>query len=194
MNSPAPKDVAIMPALGVGGPVRLNLGGAGEGFLNGRIHGFLTMDLRDGPDTDIVGDCSDLNRFSDRSVEAVYASNILEHFSLQRTGEVLKEWQRVLRPGGSLFISVPDFDATVKLYQKIGLTLWINYHLMGDQKHPLNYHYSLFNFSSLAKQLIDAGFSDVKRHKFFEFAEKDGSRNVNTITYEPISVNVEAVK
>lgn len=124
----------------------------------------------------------------------MYASNILEHFSLQKTVDVLKEWQRVLRPGGKLYVSVPDFDAAVKLYQKIGLATWINYHLMGDQKHELNYHYSLFTFASLAKSLIDAGFSDVNRHTFFDFALKDGSRNVNTITLEPISLNVEAVK
>lgn len=175
-------------------PIRLNLGGAGEGFLDGRLPGYLTMDLREGPDTDIVGDCSDLSRFESGSVEAIYASNILEHFSLQKTVDVLKGWHRVLKPEGKLYISVPDFDAAVKLYQKIGLTLWINYHLMGDQKHPLNYHYSLFTFASLGKALMDAGFSDVKRHTFFDFGTVDGSSNVNTVTHEPISINAEAIK
>lgn len=175
-------------------PLNINLGGAGEGFLDSKIPGYLTMDLREGPETDIVGDCSDLSRFESGSVDSLYASNILEHFSLQGTVDVLKEWNRVLKPKGTLFVSVPDFDAAVKLYQRTGLVLWLNYHLMGDQKHPLNYHYSLFTFASLAKQLMDAGFSDVKRHKFFELSDHDGSANLNNVTREPISVNVEATK
>lgn len=175
-------------------PLRLNLGGAGEGFLDGRIPGFLTVDLREGPGTDIVGDCSDLGNFDSGSVESVYASNILEHFSLQKTVDVLKEWNRVLKPGGTLFVSVPDFDAAVKLYQKTGLSPWLNYHLMGDQKHSLNYHYSLFTFATLAKSLYDAGFSDIQRRQFFNLGNTDGSSNVDYVTYQPISVNVEAKK
>lgn len=175
-------------------PVRLNLGGAGEGFLDGRLPGYLTVDLRPGPSTDIVCDCSSLKEFGDESVDAVYASNILEHFSLQKTVDVLKEWNRVLVPGGTLFVSVPDFDAAVKLYQKVGLTVWVNYHLMGDQKHELNYHYSLFTFATLAKSLMDAGFSDIKRVKLFSLGGRDGSANIDNVTGQSISVNVVAIK
>lgn len=150
------------------------------------------MDLRDG--ADIQGDCSDLSQFESGSIEAVYASNILEHWPIAKTVEVLKEWNRVLIPGGILYVSVPDFDATVKLYQKTGLTEWIKYHLWGDQKHPLNYHYVCFTFASLAKDLADAGFSDAKRVKFFDIGEKDGSTNLDTVTFQPISLNVVATK
>lgn len=171
--------------------LKLNLGGMGEGFVDGNIPGFLTMDLREG--ADFRGDCSDLSRFQDGSVEAVYASNILEHWPIAKTVTVLKEWKRVLRPGGTLYVSVPDFDATVRLYQKIGLTEWIKYHLWGDQKHDLNYHYICFTFASLAKDLHKAGFKDIKRVKHFNIGEQDGSTNVNTVTRELISLNVEAL-
>lgn len=172
--------------------LKLNLGGMGEGFLDGKIPGFLTMDLREG--ADLVGDCSDLSRFADGTVEAVYASNILEHWPIDDTVRVLREWNRVLPVGGQLFVSVPDFDAAVKLYQKVGLTLWIKYHLWGDQKHDLNYHYVCFTFASLAKDLRDAGFSDIKRVKTFDIGEQDCSRSVNNQTLEPISLNVVATK
>lgn len=170
----------------------MNLGGMGEGFLDGKIPGFKTMDLREG--ADFQGDCSDLSRFEERSVDDIYASNILEHWPIAKTVGVLKEWRRVLKTGGKLYVSVPDFDATVKLYQRTGLTEWIKYHLWGDQKHPLNYHYVCFTFASLAKDLMNAGFSDVKKVKFFNIGEEDGSRNVNNLTYEPISLNVVAQK
>lgn len=180
------------PSVGVGEPIRLNLGGAGEGFLSGRIPGFLTVDLRDVPDTDILCDVSDLRRFPDGSVDAVYASNVLEHFSLKKTVDVLKEWGRVLKPGAPLYISVPDFHAAVELYHKTGLVDWLRYHLWGDQEHPLNYHYNCFTFASLAKDLMNAGFSDAKRVSEWPFPVKDGSTNCNTVDGKLISLNVEA--
>ena len=181
-------------SLGVGGPVRLNLGGAGEGFLDSRIAGFLTVDLRSGPSTDIVCDCSALVGFESGSVDIVYASNILEHWPMAQTVDVLKEWNRVLKPGGMLYVSVPDFQAAVELYQKFGLTLWLRYHLWGDQKHALNYHYTCFTFGTLAKDLTEAGFSDVKRMERWPFTVKDGSMNSNTYDGKFISLNVGARK
>lgn len=173
-------------------PLKLNLGGMGEGYLDGHLPGFLTMDLRLG--ADVQGDCSDLWMFKADSVEALYASNILEHWEIARTVGVLKEWARVLKPGGLLYISVPDFDAAVKLYQKVGLVPWLKFHLWGDQKHPLNYHYTCFTFASLADDLASAGFSDCRRVTFFRIGEKDGSTNVDTVTQKPISLNVIATK
>lgn len=172
--------------------LRLNLGGMGEGFLDGQIPGFLTMDLR--PGADIQGDCSDLSRFDNESVDEIYASQILEHFPIADTVKVLQEWHRVLKPGSKLYVSVPDFDAAVKLYLQIGLVDWLKYHLWGDQKHTLNYHYICFTFATLARDLMAAGFSDMKRVEYFNIGEKDGSQNVNTRTLEPISLNVVAVK
>lgn len=183
-----------MTAIATEKPIKLNLGGAGEGFLDSHIDGFLTVDLRPGPDTDIVCDCSALAGFGAGTVEVIYASNILEHWSLLKTVDVLKEWYRVLKPGGMLYISVPDFDAAVTLYKKIGLVPWLRYHLWGDQKHPLNYHYTCFTFATLAKDLCDAGFSDVKRMAQWPFPAKDGSQNICTVDGSLISLNVGAKK
>lgn len=176
------------------GPLRLNLGGAGEGFVDSKVEGFLCVDLRDIPETDILCDASKLDVIKDDSVECVFASQILEHFPIARTVDVLKEWRRVLKPGAKLYVSVPDFDQAVKLYQKVGLILWLKYHLWGDQKHPLNYHYICFTFASLAKDLVDAGFTDVKKIKDFPFKVSGGSTLVDTLTHEPISLNIEATK
>jgi predicted SAM-dependent methyltransferase len=178
--------------LDVGGPIRLNLGGMGEGFVDGRIDGFKIVDLREG--SDFKRDASDLSCFSDCSVETIYASNILEHWSLNKTVDVLKEWNRVLKVGCYLYISVPDFHRAVELYQKHGLTEWLRYHLWGDQKHPLNYHYTCFTLASLSKDLIDAGFRDVKRMSSWPFIVNDGSQNRDSIEGKFISLNVGAVK
>ncbi len=172
--------------------LRINLGGAGEGYISGRIPGYKTLDLREGPDTDYVGDVSDLSRFKDGTIAELYASNVLEHFPIAKTVDVLTEWHRVLIPGGKLRVSVPDFDACVQLYLKLGLTRWIQYLIWGDQAHPLNFHYVNFTFATLAAVLNKAGFQDFKRVKSFGLVH-DASEHVDNRFYIPISLNVEAI-
>lgn len=182
MNSPA---VVDKPAAG---DIRLNLGGRDT-----KIEGFKTIDLYEGPSVDVVADISKLTMFEDGTVNEIYASHCLEHFPHPQTGAVLKEWRRVLRPGGRCFIGVPDFDAAAKLYAKDGLTDLLRNLLWGDQGYPLAYHYAGFTFGFLAKSVTDAGFSDVKRVKYFPHGVKDCSWLMDTIYKQPLSLNIEAI-
>lgn len=50
--------------------------------------------------------------FKNNELDFLYASHVLEHFS--NTLEVLKEWLRVVKPGGYVYFAVPDFT----LYEK----------------------------------------------------------------------------
>ena len=175
-------------------PLRLNLGGAGEGFREGRITGFKTVDLRPGPNTDIVGNVKDLSFCKEGTVWDIYSSNVLEHFPHTETLTVLKEWHRVLKPGGTLYLSVPDFEACVKLYQFHGLALWVQYLIWGDQAHPLNFHYINFTCATLSKLLSDAGFSDIRRVKQLPLCVKDASEHKDNFLGISISLNMEATK
>ena len=48
----------------------------------------------------MVGDCRDLSRFEDDSIDEIYASHVLEHLSYRNEiVPALKEWRRVLLPG-----------------------------------------------------------------------------------------------
>lgn len=176
-----------------GEALRLNLGGAGEGNNDAKIPGFLTVDLREVPDTDIVSNVRDLRMFKDGTVDEIYASNVLEHFPHTDTVDVLKEWRRVLKKGGLLRVSVPDFDASVRVYLKNGLLPWVQYLIWGDQKHELNFHYINFTWPLLAQCLAKAGFQDAKRVDFFPYAIKDASSLLDSRDLKPISLNVEAV-
>jgi len=52
------------------------------------------------------GDATDLHWFRDGVLDYVYSSHLLEDFS--DTEKVLREWLRVLKPGGNLVIFCPD--------------------------------------------------------------------------------------
>ena len=54
--------------------------------------------------------------FDDASVDIVYTSHTLEHFSKQEGERFLKECHRILRPGGIIRVVVPDLEAIIDRY------------------------------------------------------------------------------
>jgi SAM-dependent methyltransferase len=55
-----------------------------------------------------VGDCRGLPGVAEGSVDLVFASNFLEHFTTQEAGHLLDDVHRVLRPGGRLALIQPN--------------------------------------------------------------------------------------
>lgn len=56
--------------------------------------------------THLVGDAANLWWFNDNVLDFVFSSHVLEDFD--DTGAVLREWWRVIRPGGRLVLFLPD--------------------------------------------------------------------------------------
>jgi predicted SAM-dependent methyltransferase len=54
------------------------------------------------------GDCRDLRWFRDEVLDFVYSSHVLEDFPEDQTANVMREWARVLKPGGQLVLLLPD--------------------------------------------------------------------------------------
>lgn len=65
---------------------------------------------------DILRDMDDLYGIPDHSVAALYCSHTLEHQTIagDKLMTTLKEWFRVIRPGGLLLVSVPDLAVLAK--------------------------------------------------------------------------------
>jgi SAM-dependent methyltransferase len=57
--------------------------------------------------------------FSDGTVEACYASHVLEHLSKVEASRLLAECRRVLRPGGVIRIVVPDLEGIARHYLRL---------------------------------------------------------------------------
>lgn len=82
-------------------PNRLNLG-----CSDTPLRGYLNADARVECNPDIVTNANQLP-FPDNTFDLIRASHILEHFHPHQTEDVLREWLRVLKPGGYLVVCVP---------------------------------------------------------------------------------------
>jgi predicted SAM-dependent methyltransferase len=60
------------------------------------------------------GDCRDLKWFRDGVLDYVYSSHVLEDFQESETELILREWMRVLRPGGRIVLLLPDQQRYLK--------------------------------------------------------------------------------
>ena len=102
------------------------------------------------------------------SVDEVRASHILEHFPQGQTADVLREWVRVLKPGGVLRIAVPDFDWIVNEYQasksqENGSHYPLMGFLFGGQVDDDDYHFNCFDYGGLALAFETFGLTDIGR-------------------------------
>lgn len=75
--------------------------------------------VRDAADPGVqtqVGPAQDLSFLADGSVDAVFASNLLEHLERADVETLVRETMRVLRPGGRLIIVQPNYRLCAKRY------------------------------------------------------------------------------
>ncbi|MEK7524327.1 MAG: methyltransferase domain-containing protein, partial [Patescibacteria group bacterium] len=141
-----------------------------------------------------------LPMFPDKYADLIYACHILEHISYKKLPETLREWNRVLKKGGILRLSVPDFDKIVHIYQKNENDIaTIEGPLMGGQDYIFNFHKSTYSKKYLSKILLENGFEKTREwdpltadhYSFNDWASRP--MVVRGIAY-PISLNIEAVK
>ncbi len=141
---------------------RLHIGG------HAKSEGWEVLNANAAPYVDHVGNANDLSRFADNTFDQIYASHVVEH--LDYTGELqntLKEWHRVLTPGGRFFVSVPDLDVLAKLFlDSERLTVDERFYVMrmifGGHVDKYDYHVVGLNAPFLAAFLHSAGYVNIK--------------------------------
>jgi predicted SAM-dependent methyltransferase len=156
------------------------------------------VDIEERPEVDFVGDAADLSQFADESVDMIYASHVLEHFFYALDNELirtLKEWHRVLKPGGKLLISVPDLRTLCWLFLNPNLVPLERHHLMriifGGQTNQYDVHKVGFDIDILSLYLSEAGFESYEQvSEFGLFNDCSSLRLLDTL----ISLNVVANK
>jgi len=194
VGSGRPLDLAALPRF-ADGKILIHLG-------CGKIDspGFINVDARPAPHVHVAADVTDLSMFPADFADMVYACHLLEHIPINRLREVLWEWRRVVRPGGMLRLSVPDFDKLIDIYARCGGDIEvIARRLMGGQHHKYNFHCAVFNRRYLESLLTEAGFVRVEQwdpatapyHGFRDHASRTVKKDGQAY---PVSLNLQAIK
>ena len=110
--------------------------------------------------------------YDDNSIDEIKAFHIIEHFHFFEIQEVLKEWHRVLKPGGKLYLETPDFLETCRSFVEgspipgYDIEQWrilLYGHFFAHAWIPGQTHKFLFTETQLRTNLGWAGFKIVNR-------------------------------
>jgi glycosyltransferase involved in cell wall biosynthesis len=138
--------------------LRLNLGSGSE-----QLPGYIACDMFDDR-ADLKWDVAKLP-LQDGIADEVRAFHLIEHFNFQAAFPVLREWRRILKPGGRLWLETPDFlescrefvnadeQRRIQLYGHFWARGWVP-----GQQHMFGY-----TENQLRWTLEQCGFQHVKR-------------------------------
>lgn len=185
-------DPAFIQEVSIAGKDRkLHIGGTEA------VTGWEILNAIPGSHVDHIGNAKDLSRFADNTFSAIYSSHVLEHFDYAyELDSVLQEWLRVLAPGGTMYVSVPDLDVLAELFlQKDKLTYRERFNIIrmifGGHVDEYDYHLGGFSQEILTRKLKMAGFTNIRKVKEFNLFQDTSSM---TFKETLISLNMMAEK
>ncbi len=162
-----------------------------------RSEGWEVLNVNPAPYVDHVCNATDLSIFENNVFDAIYASHVVEH--LDYSGELLstlKEWLRVLNPGGKVYISVPDLDVLAGLFLSketcsMNERFFIMRMIFGGHIDKYDYHVVGLNEEFLRTFLLQAGFENIRKVDQFGFFNDTSSMKFKDVL---ISLNLIAEK
>jgi predicted SAM-dependent methyltransferase len=139
-------------------PRRLNVGCGGD-----HREGYVNVDLNAWYKPDLVADARDLSFLPSSYYDELIAQDVLEHLPRTQTLRTLMVWNRVLKPGGRLWLRVPSVVGIVDLLQrKENRTPQAQEELIqclfGTQAYTGDFHFTSFTEVLLHHYLESAGF------------------------------------
>jgi SAM-dependent methyltransferase len=151
--------------------IKLNLG-CGDKILRG----YTNVDVaneRAGKQPDIICDVRNLDKFTDNYADEILAVHVIEHFWRWEVELILKEWVRVLKPGGKLILECPNLISACEEFLKNPevaalpgpegqRTMWVFY---GDPRwaDPLMVHRWGYTPRSLAQIMHFSGLTGLRQ-------------------------------
>lgn len=161
---------------------------------------FVNIDAVPAPHIHYVMPIDNLSKFTNETVDLIYACHCLEHFSHKELPRIVMEWKRVLKIGGILRVSVPDFDRLLDIYKENSFNIdTIVCPLLGSHANYYDFHKAIFNEKSLVKLFMEAGFSEVRKwvpgsDALTTFDDWSSRQIYVNEKHYPVSLNMEGVK
>ena len=177
------------------------------GCGNRKIHGFINVDIREDVNPDAV---CDISKISDtfKDVDLIYACHVLEHFPEKSFAfckatwhDVLVDWHKSLKKGGTIRLSVPDMESVCQRYVKTGNLDEVKALFFGGQKYDYDYHFFGWDFLTLKTALEKIGFSNIRtydwktvEHHYIDDYSQAYLPHMDKMNGQLMSLNVEATK
>jgi SAM-dependent methyltransferase len=159
--------------------IRLHLGSGHLKFKN-----YINVDMFT-KEADLKADVRNLP-FESNSISEITCHHLLEHFGIRETWPILQYWYSLLKPGGTISISVPDMELCFQSFlEGPESERWsrLIYNVYGDETdadipkertskdvYPFSFantHKSGFTLGYLIRLLEDAGFKMQDGYNFF---------------------------
>jgi predicted SAM-dependent methyltransferase len=176
--------------------LKLNLG-----CREHKMYGFVNVDIREEMEPDVVDDAFALTKFKNNSVDLIYICHTLEHANRDGAQSALERFHEVLKPGGTIRISVPDMEAVCEHYVFHRDLRWLKTFFHGGQTHEWDYHRVGWDYKTMTEDLIDKGFVNVRKwnwrdteHYYVDDYSQAYYPHMDKINGRSMSLNVEADK
>jgi predicted SAM-dependent methyltransferase len=141
---------------------------------SGRVRGkyrkddWINIDIEHQQDVNVLGDAIALP-FKTGSIEEIHCVHVLEHVTRDKSSLMLGEMYRVLKPGGSAYVEVPDFKGTVEFLHQafeegdIGaIHIWTTSVYGKNEREGMAHHWGFYE-GLLRREMRGQGFKNVDR-------------------------------
>jgi SAM-dependent methyltransferase len=147
------------------GLVKLHLGCGPE-----KRAGWVNVDTQAELQPDIVSSVESLPMVSGASADVIEACHLFEHLTWNQARRALREWARILKPGGELFLELPDLESCIRILGKhrdkggfdLGLIGIYGYPPAIEKQGVPQIHKWGWTRRALMDELREAGFTKVE--------------------------------
>ena len=137
----------------------------------------IRFDIDPAVQPDILGDMTDMTAVSDTSMDAIWSSHNIEHLYWHDVPVALREFHRVLKVGGFVYMTLPDIQAVAKhvaegnledpLYDSpagpiSAIDILYGHRASINRGNHFMAHKTAFTSKTLAQRLYEAGFDGVR--------------------------------